>query len=181
MAVIDDDGACRQVMCDMLQKLAHAPTGFQTPPEQWDADLILTDWEMPPFSGADVLKHAGETPVWVMSGKSDFSAEQARQLGFEGLIRKPFSLEALREIVGEGHPASTSLFSEEDAFFKEIIQVFIKQTKNDLSALEQALQEDDLPKAAQICHKMSAMFGQLGYQDVTALLRQIDQRKGIPF
>ena len=50
-----------------------------------------------------------------------------------------------------------------------------------ISALEQALLEDDLPKAAQICHKMSAMFGQLGYQDITALLRQIDQSKGIPF
>jgi CheY-like chemotaxis protein len=61
-------------------------------------DLILTDMMMPGMSGADLLdalRRAGVTvPVILMSGKLITMPE-----GFFGLLRKPFDLRELAEVV----------------------------------------------------------------------------------
>ena len=61
-------------------------------------DVILTDMMMPGMSGADLLdalRQAGVTvPVILMSGKPITMPE-----GFFGLLRKPFNLPELAEVV----------------------------------------------------------------------------------
>ena len=138
-----------------------------------DYDLILTDMEMGEITGLDILASAGTVPVIVMTGHSDFTAEKAAQLGFDGFVAKPFSLETLREIFGEGETKNSDSFLEEDD--EKIMEMFRISTAENQLLLKQALADADFNKAQAVCHKMLTMFILLGYP-TEALLRMDAQR-----
>ncbi|MBP1640497.1 MAG: sensory transduction histidine kinase [Bacteroidetes bacterium] len=168
IAVYDDDPVVAQMACDMLVRLGYqvVETGF---------DVILTDMEMGERTGLDVLAEAQNVPVVVMTGHSDFTSEKAIQLGFEAFLPKPFTLDALREIFGEGEALSASdSFLEEDD--EEVRELFKASTIENYALLEQALADDDFGKAQAVCHKMLPMFVLLDYP--AEALRRMDGRRG---
>ncbi len=163
IAVHDDDPVVAEMARDMLTRLGHKVV-------EDDYDVILTDLEMGELSGLDILALAGNVPVIVMTGHSDFTAERAAQLGFNGFLQKPFSMESLREMFGEGECANDSFMDE------EIRELFRTSTAENYGILKQALTEADFDKAQAICHKMLPMFVLLGYP--TESLRRMDTQRG---
>jgi signal transduction histidine kinase/CheY-like chemotaxis protein len=166
ITVYDDDPVVAQMACDMLARLGHRIV-------QNDCDVILTDMEMGERTGLDVLASAGSVPVVVMTGHSDFTSEKAIQLGFEAFLPKPFTLDSLREIFGEGEAPSNSFMEEDD---EEIRELFKTSTLENHTLLEQALADDDFGKAQAVCHKMLPMFVLLGYP--AEALRRMDAQRG---
>lgn len=168
IAVYDDDPVMHQLVCDMLRGLGHriVETGY---------DLVLTDMEMGDSSGLDILNSEKEKPVFLMTGRADITAEQALNMGFAGLLLKPFSQKELKNLVGEAMPVE-SFFDEED---EEIMNIFRTSTIENQAVLKQALQANDFGKAQATCHKMLPMMAQLGYP--TSLLQKMDQNRANPY
>lgn len=166
IAIHDDDPVVAEMARNMLTRLGHKIVDD-------DYDVILTDMDMGELSGKDILASAGNIPVIVMTGHSDFTIEKAAQLGFAGFLQKPFTLESLREIFGEGKNANESFLEEED---EEIRELFRTSTAENYAILRQALADVDFNKAQATCHKMLPMFVLLGYP--TDVLRRMDTRRG---
>lgn len=154
IAVFDDDPVIVRIVTDMLHRLGHQVV-------ESDYDLILTDMEMDEITGLDVLQSAGHLPVVVMTGRSDFSYEKARQLGFTDYIAKPFTLESMQLVMGEGKPAGVDDFLGEDE--DEILRIFKQSTAQNFQDLSLALEGNDYSEARRLCHKMLPMFVLLGY------------------
>jgi Signal transduction histidine kinase len=166
ITVYDDDPVIAQMACDMLTRLGHRIV-------ETNCDVILTDMDMGERTGLDILASAGNIPVVVMTGHSDFTAEKATRLGFESFLPKPFSLESLREIFGEGEPATDSFLADDD---EEIKETFRASTVENYKLLEETLVNNDFDKAQAVCHKMLPMFVLLGYP--SEALRRMDAQRG---
>lgn len=167
IAIYEDDPVVLRMVREMLLQLGHKVV-------EHDPEVILTDMEMGEISGLDILASAGNVPVVVMTGHSDFTAEKAKTLGFDGFLPKPFGAEALREIFGEGEQAVGNDLWGDD--LEEIMEIFRASTADNFILLNEALSASDFKKAQAICHKMLPMFAQLGYP--TEELRRMDARRG---
>ncbi|HET7733207.1 MAG TPA: ATP-binding protein, partial [Paludibacter sp.] len=166
IAVYDDDPVVIEMVSGMLVRLGHEVV-------EHDYDMILTDMEMGEVSGLDILATAGNVPVIVMTGHGDFTTEKATQLGFDAFLAKPLTLDALREIFGEGENNANDFFGEDN---DEILEIFRASNAENYSLLRQALIDSDFNKAQAICHKMLPMFVLLGYP--VGELRQMDAQRG---
>ena len=163
--VYDDDPVMLSTINNMLTKLGHriVAKGY---------DVILTDMEMGSITGIDILSSA-EVPVVLMTGRGDYSVDDARNSGFYDLLRKPVNMDELRRLFGEGDSFFTG-FLEEDK--EEIMTVFLEATTEKFKLLTTALQNSDFAAAQKLCHKMLPMFVQLNYP--TEALRRMDAHKG---
>lgn len=166
IAVYDDDPVVVNMVCSMLMQLGHEVVAD-------DYEVVLTDFEMGEISGLDILASAGNVPVIVMTGHSDFTAEKANAFGFDGFLQKPFTLDALREIFGEGENTTSDFFEEDD---EEIMEIFRTSTVESFGLLRLMLNDLDFNGAQAICHKMLPMFVLLGYP--ADELRRMDARRG---
>ena len=161
--IYDDDPLVVKIVSDMLSRLGHRVVDN-------DYDLILTDMEMGAVSGLDILHRAGSIPVAVMTGRADFSTQKAIELGFDGFLAKPFTIDDLREIVGEGDTFDDFLGDN-----REIIALFRASAEENFSILRQTLADNNFKQAQAICHKMFPMFAQMGYP--TEELRKMDAHR----
>jgi len=162
--VYDDDPVNVKMVSDMLLRLGHKVVDD-------DYDLIITDMEMGDISGLDILRNANGIPVVVMTGSADFSTQKAKELGFDGFLIKPFTIESLREIVGDGETLDDFLGDNRD----EIMALFRASIEENFSILRQALADNNFKQAQATCHKMFPMFAQLGYP--TEELRKMDAHR----
>lgn len=167
IAVFEDNKLMDELVREMLKQLGHKVVDH-------DYDIILTDMEMGKTSGLDILAKAGETPVVLMTGRSDYTSEKANQLGFAGFITKPFSIDDLRAVFGEGEDVAEDSFMME--YDEEIMTLFRTSTVENQALLKEALDADNYTKAQSICHKMLPMFAQLEYP-VNILIR-MDANRG---
>src|SRR6266705_4502251 len=102
--IADDEPHVRELLHDFLRgegyEVATVATGGQALDAQptFQPDVILVDMLMPGLSGTDVLnalRRAGVTvPVILISGHQVTVRE-----GFFGVLRKPFNLRRLAEVV----------------------------------------------------------------------------------
>ena len=163
--VFDDDEVVVMMVSELLLQLGHQVV-------ESDYELIITDMEMGDISGLDILHQAAdEIPVVVMTGRADFSAQKATELGFDGFLAKPITKESLREIVGVGNSIDDFFGSNLD----EIITLFRLSVEDDFMVLKQALSDNNFEQAQSICHKMYPKFAQLNYP--TEALRKMDERR----
>jgi two-component system, NarL family, sensor histidine kinase EvgS len=167
IAVFEDDKLMDELVREMLKQLGHQVV-------EQDYDIILTDMEMGEISGLDILAKAGDTPVVLMTGRGDYTSEKAREHGFAGFISKPFTIDNLRTVFGEGNDSAEDSFLIEDD--EEIMSLFRTSTAENKALLQEALDADDFAKAQSICHKMTPMFAMLGYP--TDELRRMDAHRG---
>ncbi len=108
--ILEDD----EVMADLLGTVVdglYAGTNLQLAGRLSDAlnhwrsdpaDLVIADWNLPDGSGLTLVKEirktSRETPVVIISGRSDRdSILAAANLGINGYISKPFSVELVHE------------------------------------------------------------------------------------
>lgn len=167
VAVFEDNEPMKKVVEEMVKKLGHQVVNQ-------DYNLIITDMEMNEFSGTDILSSHPNIPVILMSGHTDFTAEQALQLGFAGFLPKPFNIDDLRQLIGEEKMQETDSFLVEDD--EEIMQIFRQNAIKNQQKLKQMLELKNFKEAQAICHQMLPMFAQLGYP--TEALKRMDLSRG---
>ena len=103
------DGHTIKAICDPLAALdAHGD-------EQSPIDLLLTDIDMVPISGFELVKRLSKTgfnsPVLFMSGYAALAGAVAESLGERAVLEKPFTAAQLRSAVhrmlSKSRPKST--------------------------------------------------------------------------
>jgi DNA-binding NtrC family response regulator len=104
--VTDDDATCRDSIQKILEREGHVVEGAADVDHALEAmerqvfDLIVCDYRMPGRSGLDFLAELkrmhSTTPVLMISAFADAETEaEARRLGAEDLLRKPFRRQEL--------------------------------------------------------------------------------------
>ena len=147
------------------------------------------------FSGNDVLKTIKsidkDKKVILMTARDQYSEKYAIREGFDGYIRKPFSIKDLASLLNvnltieerqqcefsDDFPQLCVMFDNDENAIREILQAFVNATSDNLVALNDAITEHDFAKAQGICHKMRPMFMQLE-QKSAEYLTDMDSRRG---
>ena len=131
-------------------------------------DVLLTDIQMPETDGfavLELLRHsniwqAKTIPVIALTARMDDDKEYLAR-SFAGCIRKPFTMESLAEGVrritgkegnGDWKPDFSLILAGEDNR-QEMLEVFITESRKDLSGLHKALEKDDRQAVCDILHK----------------------------
>ncbi|WP_163410037.1 hybrid sensor histidine kinase/response regulator [Flavobacterium ajazii] len=82
----------------------------------------------------------------------------------EGISSKPYSLETLKEFLGN-----------DAASAKEFIESFIESTKQNLNALKNAVQKKNIAEVNAISHRMAPMFRQIQAHEIGEILNKLEQ------
>jgi DNA-binding NtrC family response regulator len=109
LRVFSDVEICSfQTTTDALEAFVAAPDTFQ---------MVITDFNMPRLNAVDFRRHlqalAPGLKVFVITGSGMFTEENAKRGGFCGLLRKPFTLGALKRAMecAQSAPATPTSFS----------------------------------------------------------------------
>ena len=197
ICVIDDDPAFSNLLTKMLSQLGHTAisgnsiTAFKEGKQHLSTfNLVMTDMEMGDISGTDILKAIRKInpslPVYIITGRSDFSQEHAHKLGFNGYLSKPITLNELSNLINQtsqSHDYLKSLremFDNDEKVIQEILEVFINTTNENLNQLAYCIKENTFSKAQAICHKMLPMFLQMELNEIANFLKKMDQSRGTP-
>ncbi len=200
--LIDDDNSLLAVISAMLNKIGHNSAicrsyiEFNKYINELDKyDLVLTDREMGTFSGNDVKKMIKEAhpdkKVILMTASDEYSEKYALREGFDGYIKKPFSIKELALLLNDNwveeeckeceftddFPQLCAMFDNDSHAIREILQTFVNTTSDNLVILNDAITEHDFAKAQAVCHKMRPMFIQLEQQSAD-YLTDMDSRRG---
>lgn len=131
-------------------------------------DVLLMDIQMPEMDGFAVLEllrrsnipQARAIPVIALTARMDDEKEYLTR-GFAGCIRKPFTMESLAEGVtrvtgkkenGDWKPDFSLILTGEDNR-REMLEVFITESRKDLSRLHEALEKGNRQAVLDILHK----------------------------
>lgn len=200
--LIDDDNSLLAVVSAMLKKIGHNSdicrsyiefNKYLTELDKYD--LVLTDREMGTFSGNDVLKMIKniypEKRVILMTARDEYSEKYALREGFDGHIKKPFSIKDLALLLNDNwteeeekkcefsddFPQLSAMFDSDSKAIRDILQAFVNSTSDNLVILNDAITEHDFAKAQAVCHKMRPMFIQLE-QKSAEYLSDMDSCRG---
>ena len=200
--LVDDDNSLLSVINAMLNKIGHTSDicrsfiEFNKYIDKLDKyDIVLTDREMGTFSGNDVLKAIKAIDkgkkVILMTARDEYSEKYAISEGFDGYIKKPFSIKDLAKLLNDNwteeeckkcefsddFPQLCAMFDNDDKAIREILKTFVDSTSDNLVVLNDAITEHDFEKAQAVCHKMRPMFIQLE-QKSAEYLTDMDSRRG---
>lgn len=200
--LIDDDNSLLSVVSAMLNKIGHDSdicrsyiefNKYLTELDKYD--LVMTDREMGTFSGNDVLKMIKNVDsnkrVILMTARDEYSAKYAIREGFDGHIKKPFSIKDLALLLNDSwteenakecefsndFPQLCAMFDSDSKAIRDILQTFVSTTADNLVILNNAIAEHDFAKAQAVCHKMRPMFIQLE-QKSADYLTEMDNCRG---
>ena len=200
--LIDDDNSLLSVISAMLKKIGHnsdicrSYIEFNKYINELDNyDVVITDREMGTFSGNDALKMIksvdAQKTVILMTARDQYSERYALKEGFDGYIRKPFSIKDLANLLNtniveeegqhcnynEDFPQLCAMFNNDADAIHAILQTFADTTSENLVTLNDAVSEHDFEKAQAICHKMRPMFIQLEQPSAQYLI-DMDNSRG---
>lgn len=193
--IIDDDNTLLSVTTNMLHRLGHTATPCRSKADIEAAlqdcapfDFILTDREMGAVTGNDILRDFKDKdankPVLLMTARSEYNQTIAQEEGFDGLLKKPFTLNDLKDLFGQAteddkskdetseevqkdkdfsadFPDFCAIMDNDSEAIENILKVFVNSAADDLTELNECIENDDCIKAQSICHKMLPMFKQL--------------------
>ena len=200
--LVDDDNSLLTVIVAMLNKIGHTSDicrsyiEFNRYLNELDKyDLVITDREMGTFSGNDVLKTIKSVDpnkkTILMTARDEYSENYAMSEGFDGYLKKPFSIKELALLLNDNwieeegknceysqdFPQLCEMFNNDSSAISEILQTFVNATSDNLVILNDAITEHDFEKARAVCHKMRPMFIQLE-QESAQYLVDVDSRRG---
>lgn len=203
--VVDDDNTLLSVIESMLKKLnircdiCHSSFEFDKYCKRLNLyDYVLTDREMGAFSGLDVLKKIKETDaskkVILMTARSEYNKDVAEEKGFDGYLRKPFSINDLAKTFSteltieanednksrfcDDFPELCKMFDNDDKAIENILTTFVETTSNNLVVYNDIINDGDFEKAVNLCHKMYPMFVQLNQNKSAEFLYKMDKMRG---
>ena len=112
LLIIDDDPSMLKLLkevCITLNINAHTYNNFNNigKKDEIGYDMVLTDIQMPNFSGFDVLSnlrnngysHYYGQPIVAMTGRKDIEKELYMKAGFSDILQKPFTKEMLLDVL----------------------------------------------------------------------------------
>ncbi|MGB5941809.1 MAG: ATP-binding protein [Leeuwenhoekiella sp.] len=167
-------------------------------------DLILTDIQMPEMSGVQFLKalqanaRLGLIPVVAISGNTIYSSDDYKKMGFKSSLSKPYTPHDFRKLLsipfpvvepfgekdkGDGESELFSLetihqFTDNDPeALRHILEVFIKNSEENLGQLQIAFAENDREAIQQISHKVLPMLRQLQAKKLIVLLEPLEKKE----
>jgi len=190
--IVDDDVVFAKMLSNVCNQLGHKTITCKTWNElekelspKSDFNLVLTDMELPDFSGNDVLQKIkefdAEIPVFLMTGRMDYNTQLAQSEGFSNYTSKPISVKNLYLLIGgiwnenQETPAENFLSETPDEAMIEVIEEFLFAAINNVVELREAVEKDDFERVQSICHKMRPMCVQLNApENLTAIMQEID-------
>ena len=113
--IVDDDEEMREAISLMLKLLDCSTRHFESPRPAAQAllagnmpDLLILDINMPEVSGLDLLeflrrrKEWKDLPIIMLSSEAaDVTVEKALQMGADGYVMKPVTLEELEKVMAQ--------------------------------------------------------------------------------
>lgn len=151
-------------------------------------DVLLTDIQMPETDGFAVLEllrssnipQARTIPAIALTARMDDDKKYLPR-GFAGCIRKPFTMESLEEGVSQvtgktidkNHRPDFSLILIDEDNRREMLEVFITESRKDLSLLHAALEKGDRETVRDILHKNLPLWDTLRLDFPIEELRRI--------
>ena len=158
-------------------------------------DLILTDREMGAFSGLEVLKKIKETDrvkkVILMTARSEYNEDIATEKGFDGYLKKPFSINDLSTLLNTNFHSETKhnsryqndfpelcLMFDNDNDITDILTTFVETTSQNIIIFNEIIENSDFTAAVNLCHKMYPMFVQLSQNESAEFLLNMDKLRG---
>lgn len=199
--VVDDDNTLLSVIESMLKRLnmicdiCHSPIEFDKYCKKLNTyDIVITDREMGAFSGLEVLRKVKEIDpdknVILMTARSEYNKDIAEDKGFDGYLRKPFSIKDLAMIFNaelhiEADEDNKSkyhydfaelceMFDNDDKSIENILKSFVENTSDNLVIFNDIISNDDFNRAVNLCHKMYPMFVQLNQKQSAEFLLKMD-------
>lgn len=111
VVVVDDEPQIRELLKAALKREGYSVSTYSDGREALreieaePIDLLITDLRMPTISGLDLIRTAKETrpqlgSVLITAFASTETAVQALRFGADDYLTKPFSIDALRKVVG---------------------------------------------------------------------------------
>jgi CheY-like chemotaxis protein len=155
-------------------------------------DLVLMDIQMPELDGYETAviirkELKSSVPIIAITAHSTLKErERCLSLGMNDYISKPFKKEELlekidfwvfgktdAEIKSENHHKSTltaiisldylkEMAAGDDSFMKEMLQLFEKQSTDNMTLLKESFSEKDLKTVKKIAHKLKSSFSLIG-------------------
>lgn len=168
-------------------------------------DLIISDIQMPNFDGYQIIKKIRSNiaykniPVIAFTGKIDLDEKEFQKFGFNAVIHKPIEIDKLlfeiHQVLEINIAIETtknkleknydfddfsltqiiSFCDNDNIAAKNIIDLFIKETSENIEQLESASFEYDLKNIENIAHKMLPMFRQLQIISVVGKLFKLER------
>lgn len=135
--------------------------------------LILTDIQMHPVSGIDLMRllresnlsQSGDIPVIAVTARTDRSLDTYLKHGFAGCLNKPFSQKELLETIYRNIPEENiryrtdfSILLAKEKHPAEMLELFIQQTREQVELLKKHLEKDDAVKTAAIIHCIASYW-----------------------
>lgn len=140
-------------------------------------DLLITDIQMPETDGFMLLKMLRESDipqaktisVLAMTARIDLYEEDYIEKGFAGCLFKPVTLSTLiTTITGQdcllanGEDVSFSLVLQEENNPPEMLELFISETRKNMTILRNAIEQGDAKALSVILHKLTPLWETLG-------------------
>lgn len=151
-------------------------------------DLLLTDMQMPETDGYGILEllrssnmeNAKTIPIIAVTARADDESGYLSG-GFSGCIRKPFSMDelinAVAEVVEEKspreHEPDFSLILAGEDNKKEMLGLFIEESRKDLAVLTDALNQKDKAAAVSVLHKKLPLWETIRLDFPLSRLREL--------
>lgn len=178
------------ICCDCCDHVSKAMRQLRD--EQYD--LLITDIQLPDINGFDLpgilrssdIPQANVISILAITARIDIDEPEYIARGFTGCLYKPFTLLALiTAMTGEdclrehGEEVSFSTLFRGEEYRTEILELFIHETRKDMSALCNAAQSEDTNTVSDILHKIHPLWIALGLnlpshlstQNIPAILR----------
>jgi CheY-like chemotaxis protein len=203
--LIDDDQTLLEMTTMILERAGAQVKSFDDPVKairsfkKGDADILITDFQMPKMNGMEVLSIINEindSPIIsiAISGSDEL---KSKTHGFSAIIRKPFEAQTLIEILSGKINNETDLeviepTNEENspdydleqfrAFaggdsesLRQIMGSFMKSGNQNVQILRQSIHEKDKHAVSELAHKMLPLFRQLKANGIVELLARLEQ------
>lgn len=187
--IVDDDVLQLKMMTEMIVRSGHTLHCTSKLKEAIQIvttkkiDLVLTDLQMGAFSGYKLLQairtKGCRMPVVAVSASERTDREELKKAGFDDFLRKPFSLAGLNAIIARSVlpaeiPSIQELMGGDEEAVREIMGLFATSSVENIVLLRKHLDNGQPEQARRVCHKMLPMFQQLGFMQITQLLKEVD-------
>lgn len=194
--VLEQEG----ITCYAFEKFSE----FEAIASTIDYDFVLTDIQMPDTDGFQVLKRLKNgtffkytnQPIIAMTGNQQHKSEFYFEKGFSELLHKPFHkidllnslhllfntgdiinkdpLISLKEEERDYDLSLLKSFVKDEKGLKEILSVFLIQTKKDMLVLSNAVAKKDLDTIHALSHRKLTMVRQIQASKVASLLEMLE-------
>ncbi|RKF04766.1 phospho-acceptor domain-containing protein [Tenacibaculum lutimaris] len=167
-------------------------------------DLVLTDIQLPKMNGIHFMEtlkkhnsYKGQ-PIIAMTGRANLSENEYVKNGFSDALIKPFESERLIEVLQRFFNVNVDSEKREEkktsnkenlsfditslktflgndiSMVEKTLDLFVKETEQNLLLLEQSVHKNDLQSFQTISHKMLGMFKQLKIESLVVILENFE-------